>query len=214
MTVPDHKDVKENENEKGKPLGKWIWAKVPLWKKTKCDFDDLDCEEGRFKIIRDEENNQLWQEGYFGENDIQIEKSMPEGKILGETTEVILGQTSEATQESDLEILLAELATPSANSEKKEIVPLGSRAKKEAVINEALARILGFEPSEALGEKFFISFVIVGNLIPEKEGQKIESHPEEYTIAPSEWPNWVEIKYEPSFPMEDIVIEVTVNSYT
>ncbi len=39
--------------------------------------------------------------------------------------------------------------------------------------------------------------------------------PDGYVLRPStQWPNWVEIRYEPLFPMENIVIEITVNSYT
>ncbi|MGB9694121.1 MAG: hypothetical protein ACPLYF_04690, partial [Fervidobacterium sp.] len=37
--------------------------------------------------------------------------------------------------------------------------------------------------------------------------------PEGYNVAPDEWPNWVDIIYSPLSPMEDVVIEMTINSY-
>lgn len=38
--------------------------------------------------------------------------------------------------------------------------------------------------------------------------------PEGFTIRPSDWANYVEITYEPLLPMENIIVELTVNSYT
>jgi len=38
--------------------------------------------------------------------------------------------------------------------------------------------------------------------------------PEGYTIASSEWPNWVEIRYEPLFPMDNIILKMNIDSST
>jgi hypothetical protein len=41
----------------------------------------------------------------------------------------------------------------------------------------------------------------------------IESiQPEGYTISPSDWPNWVEIRYEPLPPIENVEIKASINS--
>ena len=42
----------------------------------------------------------------------------------------------------------------------------------------------------------------------------IDVQPEGYTIAPSEWPNWIEIRYEPLFPMDNIIIKMNIDSST
>ncbi|MGB9622325.1 MAG: hypothetical protein ACPL07_00635 [Candidatus Bathyarchaeia archaeon] len=38
--------------------------------------------------------------------------------------------------------------------------------------------------------------------------------PSGYIVGPSDWPNWTEIRYEPLFPMEDIVVRMNLNSFT
>jgi len=42
----------------------------------------------------------------------------------------------------------------------------------------------------------------------------IDIQPEGYTIAPSEWPNWIEIRYEPLSPMDNITIKMNIDSST
>lgn len=42
----------------------------------------------------------------------------------------------------------------------------------------------------------------------------IDIQPEGYTIVPSEWPNRVEIKYEPLSPMDNIILKMNINSST
>jgi len=37
--------------------------------------------------------------------------------------------------------------------------------------------------------------------------------PEGYTVTPDPWPNRKDIKYKPLFPMEDIIVSFTINSY-
>ena len=94
-----------------------------------------------------------------------------------------VGILGEATPSADPELLelLETLKPPS--EEEKEFVPLGNEARREVVINKSMAQILGLEPQEALNGNVTISFVVVGDLIPESEGKKIESHPAEYTIV-------------------------------
>jgi len=38
--------------------------------------------------------------------------------------------------------------------------------------------------------------------------------PKGYVMGLCEWPNWVEVKYEPLFPIDDIIIEMELDSYT
>jgi len=135
----------------------WIKAKVPLWK------------EG--KEILDEEGFQVWTEGYFGENDVQIFK-----KDLG----VVLGEKAETTEGGE-SIEWVELATESAQVPKPKQVSLSNEAKRQAVVNRSMLALLGIKEDEAVGKKFKASFIIVGNLIPEAEAGA-ESLPVEYEI--------------------------------
>jgi len=139
---------------------RWIKAEVPLWK------------EG--KEVLDKEGFQAWTEGYFGENNIWVFKR--EIKDLG----VVLGEETEAPQSREA-IKWVELATESAKVPKPKQVSLSNEAKRQAVVNRGMLTLLGIKEAEALGKEFKVSFVIVGNLIPEGEAGA-ESLPVEYEI--------------------------------
>lgn len=164
----------------GQVLGKWIKTRVPIWDKTNCELNNPDCENKQYLIRRNDDKKQVWRNGYFGEVNMSIQSLPSSTQNLG----LVLGDEDIATQSSnlrELEILLQE-ATASA-TEEKEIIPLGVKATKQAVINTAMAQILGADPDKIIGEKITLSFVIVGDLIPEKDNQKVESEPDEYTIV-------------------------------
>jgi len=61
-------------------------------------------------------------------------------------------------------------------------VELAGNAKRQAVVNRAMLKILGINESEAVGKKFNVSFVVVGELLEESK-EKIESAATEYTIV-------------------------------
>lgn len=63
-----------------------------------------------------------------------------------------------------------------------ERVALGAAAKKEAVVNRAMLRVLGLPEGEAIGKKFNVSFVVTGSLLGEGKAKKLESADAEYTI--------------------------------
>lgn len=73
------------------------------------------------------------------------------------------------------------LATGSATTEEVKEIPLDKSAVKEAIVNRAMLPLLGFEESEAVGETFTTSFVVVGSLAEGNE--KIQSKPVEYKIV-------------------------------
>ena len=58
---------------------------------------------------------------------------------------------------------------------------LGDAAKREAVVNRAMLRVLSLSESEAVGKKFSVSFGITGSLLG-GEAQKVESVESEYSI--------------------------------
>jgi len=163
------------EDENGRILGKWINPKVPLWKKTVCNSEKIQCENGRFQKIFNNDGSQLWQEGYFAEIHLSLTPEIS-GQVLAAST-----QSASATDTAELEISKLLGSTISADVAKQS-VSLGKKAEKKAVINKAMSQILGLDPNKALGKKIPLSFIVVGNLIPEKENQKIESLPEEYLV--------------------------------
>ena len=61
-------------------------------------------------------------------------------------------------------------------------VELAGNAKRQAVVNRAMLKILGINEGEAVGKKFNVSFVVVGELLEESK-EKIESAATEYTIV-------------------------------
>jgi len=135
----------------------WIKAKVPLWK------------EG--KEVLDEEGFQVWVEGYFGENDIQVFRKNLE-TVLGEETEVVEGK-------EDIEWV--ELATESTQVLRPKQVSLSNKAKRQAVVNQSMLALLGIKENEAVGKKFKVSFIIGSDLIPETKAG-VKSLPVEYEI--------------------------------
>jgi putative ABC transport system permease protein len=61
-------------------------------------------------------------------------------------------------------------------------VQLSEDAEKQAIVNTAVLKVLGMKEDEAVGKKFNVSFVVVGDLLGDGE-EKVESAPVEYTIV-------------------------------
>jgi len=156
------------ETNDGVTLGKWIKAPVLLWKEESCDPQvNGDCEDGKYVVSRDEDNNQVQKTGYFAEINARV-SSFGQADVLGETDE---------------NVDWVEIASESAVAEISEIkkVELPSTAKRLAMVNRAMLSVLGIKEIEAVGKKFDASFVVVGDLLSDSK-EKIESAATEYTI--------------------------------
>ncbi|MFA6518614.1 MAG: FtsX-like permease family protein [Candidatus Shapirobacteria bacterium] len=167
--------------EEGSSLGKWIKAPVLLWKEEKCDSETQgDCEEGKYVVLRDEDNKQVQKTGFFAEINIKISGvNVTEPQVLGVTTN---NSTASGKKVDDMVgwVEIASEAGVIATPETKTI-ELAAEARKQAVVNRAMLSVLGIKESEAVGKKFTASFVVVGDLLTDPT-QKIESAPAEYTI--------------------------------
>lgn len=132
---------------------KWIRAPVLLWKN----------EEGEYLGQK---------EGYFAEINITVEGNnvVENGNVLGITDSLNSLDWVEIASEAGI---TSELETKQ--------VELSSIAIKEAVVNRAMLKVLGIKENEALGKKFNVSFVVVGDLLPDPK-EKLESVGAEYTI--------------------------------
>ncbi|PIS15547.1 hypothetical protein COT62_03110 [Candidatus Roizmanbacteria bacterium CG09_land_8_20_14_0_10_41_9] len=177
--------VRENPNVKAKILGytkrvegssqgeevwgsdyaeggnKWLKTSVFLWQK----------EGGEYLVLKDEQDHQVQKEGYFAEVNITIEGSniIENGSVLGINDNNALDWVEIASE-----------AGITSEPETKQI-ELSSAAVKQAVVNRATLKVLGIKEGEALGKKFNVSFVVVGDLLPDPK-EKLESVEAEYTI--------------------------------
>jgi len=178
----DNDAGKAGETEDGKSLGKWLKAPVLLWKEEKCDSQTQgDCEGGKYVVMRDEDNKQVQKEGYFAEINLSLAGvNVKQPQVLGVTTDA----TGSAKTTAELGVDWVEIASEAgiiAPPETK-TVELAGNAKRQAVVNRAMLKILGINEGEAVGKKFNVSFVVVGELLEESK-EKIESAATEYTIV-------------------------------
>lgn len=178
----DNDAGKAGKTEDGKTLGKWIKAPVLLWKEEKCDQQTQgDCEDGKYMVMRDEDNKQVQKEGYFAEINVTVAGvNIKRPQILGVTS----NSTESATVTTNSSVDWVEIASEAgviAPPETK-TVELAKNAKRQAVVNRAMLKILGINEDDAVGKKFNVSFVVVGDLLAD-EKEKVESTPTEYTIV-------------------------------
>lgn len=172
------------ETESGSTIGKWIKAPVLLWKEQSCDSEtEGDCEEGKYIVLRDEDGKQVQKEGYFAEIGVLISGADIRPQVLGETTENSSG-SAQLTANTNTTVDWVEIASESGVVQTPDVktVELASSAKKQAVVNRAMLKVLGINENEAVGKKFTASFVVVGELLSDPK-EKIESAPTEYTIV-------------------------------
>lgn len=173
------------ETESGSTIGKWIKAPVLLWKEKSCDPEtEGDCEDGKYIVLRDEDGKQVQKEGYFAELNVTISgANVRYAQVLGETTGDSSG-SAQLTANTNTTIDWVEIASESGIVQTPDVktVELASAAKKQAVVNRAMLKVLGINENEAVGKKFTASFVVVGELLSDPK-EKIESAPTEYTIV-------------------------------
>jgi len=176
---------KFGQTEDGSFLGKWIKAPVLLWKEEKCDSQTQgDCENGKYLIMRDEDNKQIQKTGYFAEINIKLTGvNIKSSQVLGITTEastsskVIANTTNTSVDWVEIASEAGIIVPPESKT-----VELSSVAKRQAVVNRAMLKVMGISENQALGKKFNASFVVVGDLL-NNQTEKIESAPTEYTIV-------------------------------
>ena len=162
------------KTEDGKSLGKWINASVLLWKQQKCDTkSEGDCEDGKYMVLRDSSNAQVKKEGYFSEDEVALSSVniAKSAKVSGSIENVGNSEWVNVPSESQAN-----------NQPETKIINLANNSGKEAVVNTTMLSVLGIKESEAVGQKFKVSFVIVGDLLANPR-ENIQSSETEYTIV-------------------------------
>lgn len=164
------------KTDEGKTLGKWIKSPVFLWKEEVCSEEtNPDCENNH--VVLREDGAQVQEIGYFAEVNLKIvEKNINEPKVLG------LSDENDAVGENSLEWVDVASESAAAETTNVKTVELSSGSKREAVVNMAMLSVLGINESDAVGEKFNSSFVVVGDLLGDAN-EKVESASIEYTIV-------------------------------
>ena len=149
---------KAGETEDGKQLGKWLKAPILLWKEQACDPKTQgDCEDGKYVVLRDGDGKQVQTLGYFAKINVTVSSAdTKQAQVLGVTTD-------NTTPSLDWVEIASEAGIVQAPDTKTIELPAG--AKKEAVVNRAMLKILGINENEAVGKKFTASFVVVCDLL-------------------------------------------------
>ncbi len=151
----DNENGNKLKDEEGNELGLWINSEVLLWDKQSCDERLAGCEDGSYVAIKDTDNKQVSKDGFFAEiglAGITNEKD-PDGKIGNED----------------------------AGNEPRQVA-MPKNAYHQAVVSQAMLRILGIDEAEAIGKVFNTSFIVMGDLLDDSN-ERIESAPETYRIV-------------------------------
>lgn len=173
--------------ESGKPLGKWVKAKIPLWSQTTCDpTTQGDCEGGHYLVKRDIDNTQTQTVGYIAEISMSVSGATIQNtrNVLGVSTTSTDNASISAVPDPNAGVNFVTIASISAVTQSSEVqmVTLANSAIKQAVVNRAVLKVLGINEGDAIGKSFNVSFVVVGDLLPDPT-KRIESAPATYTIV-------------------------------
>ncbi len=159
----------------GRYYGKWVKAKVPIWK----------IEDKKFDPVGNNYGGQMQVEGYLYERNISVRgTNIIEASVLGITTDV--SQTTQSSSSPVVELedgwvyIEDEVDNPTTTQVVK--IPLPSTAKRKAVVNRAVLSVLGIEEDQSIGTVFEVSFIIPNSLL-ENENEKFESEVAEYEIV-------------------------------
>lgn len=165
-------------------LAPWLQASFPLWEKTSCSPEkNPECSIGGYLRKLDASGTQLFLAGFTALPSLAIvredTREIP-GDVLGETTDASASSGIAATADPGWVEIASESAT--AAKEKVKQIELPATAKKEAVVNRAMLKVLGISDQDAVGKTFTASFIITADLLENSE-EKIESVPSEYKIV-------------------------------
>lgn len=184
--LPDNVQVKNSEGN----LGLWVNDTVLLWQKKEwfeCS-QMQDCVDESYVPVSDGNGNQLELDGYINETSMMVtDLNSFETEVLGTTTEndsnVIATDSSDSSESADLKWLETTMES-SQSAEAKESaskVLMPQSAKREAVVNQALLRLLGFTDN-SIGKVFNVSYVSTSEAVG-NTASKIETVDSEYKIV-------------------------------
>ena len=119
-------------------------------------------------MLRDGQGAQIRTEGYFAEIGVEVSVVSSDG-----VSELVVEEDGSGT---------VRLGSLDDESSPVRTVSISTSSGRQAVLSRSAVRMLGIDEREAVGKTFTVSFVVVGNLLPENEGE-IESFPVDYSIV-------------------------------
>lgn len=170
---------------------KWIHAELPVWKENTCPLDTGSNCPSHLPLL-DDQGNQVIASGYAAQlsmDVIGVDDRSVGGAVLGITSdeELMLGEVLAESDSADsvlesVDDAWVEIASEAALAAgpTTRTVDISTVAKKEAVVNLAMLRVLGLTAEQAVGTAFSTSFQVVGNLLEDEE--QLQSVPTPYTI--------------------------------
>lgn len=182
---------KIERNQNGQWLGYWLKANYDLWNKIDCEL----CEDS-YEPRLDENQLQINTPGYIQTKGVMLETPKAEagqGSVLAATSIIDIEDfLNELKSSSD-----SAIASGSALSEdgtgwiemttqnlpeltKKNVVQLSADAKKVAIINVSMLKLLGLTEDQALDQTFSASFILGSDLYEEE--RQAESEFADYKI--------------------------------
>lgn len=170
------------KDTEGNALGKWIKASLSLFEEKTCAEAEADCVNGKYLLLRDENEEPVTKVGYFAVTDEWLVLRDISSEEKEKLTESDGGLATISIKDSGDGWVEVEGEGGEAVTENIERVPLVTGAKKQAVVSRAMLRLLSMDESSAIGKTFNVSFVITGNLLSDSQ-KKIESVADDYTIV-------------------------------
>lgn len=165
----------------GKQLGRWIKAPVLLWKNQTCDTkQNGDCEDGKYVIDRDKDGSQIQTSGYIAEIDINITGvNINQPAVLGVAT----SSATTTDRVGDGSLQFVEIASEAGIIKPPETktVSISDSASKQAVVNQAMLKVLGINESEAVGKTFSVTYIVTGDMAG-LNNENLSSTPTDYSI--------------------------------
>lgn len=197
-------------NQNGRSIGLWIRTKVPLWRKVDCtDCDNMylieaDAQGNQVEALSVIRANTTAIEGML--------EPPVFGQVLGDATSSgtlstnALNDSANASSSAETEdysnisladgsVLLAQTlddgtidwvsissGSAESNVEKRDIIPFPSTSKREAVVNQAMLRVLGVQEQDAIGETFEATLMLDQEFFDREEEYQAESEQVTFTI--------------------------------
>ncbi len=171
------------KSSEGVALSPWLLVTVPVWEAANCDETLPNCYQGTHQKVVDDLGNPVTVQGYIAPIQVLIEPTTAgSGRVLGEMVEEEPGTEGLVLAETTEDAGWVEIASESSQIQQEKVssVPLAANAKKVAVVNTAMLKLLGMTETEAVGKTIQASFIAVGDLIGKDE--KVESIATDYTI--------------------------------
>ncbi len=164
-----------------KSLGHWIQAPVLLWKEQTCDPKTSgDCEGGKYLVLREKDGTQIQATGYFAEINISLTgTTIKEPSVLGVATDS--AQTTSRSAGGSLQFVQIASEAGMVKPPETKTVSLTGSAIKQAVVNQAMLKVLGITESQAVGKSFSVTYIVSGNMAG-LTNENLTSTPATYSI--------------------------------